>query len=325
MSLDFESLSLTEIIQLQNQLSVFLARRYEKCQAVVFSDITGSTAYFARFGNETGRRLQQRHADLILKSIEGSGGRIVDTAGDGVFLCFPHVSSAIETMSRFQSLRVLANHNIPREHQFTTRTAIHWGAVLTDGVIATGDPVNLCAKIAATAKPGEIYVTNAVFLELNVQQRLRCRRIEPATVTGVCEPIDVFTFAWADTERFPAAVIIEETGEHISLPLHPIITFGRLRDMNGKKANDIVLTHNDLSLVQQISRWHFEVRRMPDGLILRSVSIQPTEVNGKAVSKGEEAAIAAGTIVRLSNVLTLRFTSSMPGVPTQDDAVTVIS
>ena len=325
MSPDFESLNLTEIIRLQNQLSALLARRFEKTHALAFSDVTGSTAYFARFGNEAGRRLQQRHVDLIAKSLQGSGSRIVDTAGDGVFLCFPNVEAAVEVLERFQTLRLQENAHLPPEHQMTTRIGIHWGTVLTDGVIVTGDPVNLCAKLAATAQPGEIRITKPAFLELTVQRRLRCRSIGPVKLAGVNEPMDMFVFAWADPVRFPSAVLIAETGEQIPLPPQPVITFGRLREMNGTKANDIVLTHNDPSLAQHISRWHFEVRRAPEGLILRSVSNQHTEVNGKTIGKGEETSISAGTIVRLSDVLTLRFIGGASDQASEDNAVTTVS
>jgi class 3 adenylate cyclase len=325
MSLDFESLSLTDIIRLQNQLSSVLARRFERSLALAFSDVTGSTAYFARFGNEAGRRLQQRHVDFILKSLEGSGGRIVDTAGDGVFLCFPHVEAAIDALERFQNLRLEENFHIPSDHQLTTRTGIHWGAVLTDGVIVTGDPVNLCAKLAATAQPEEIRILKPAFLELGVQRRLRCRPLDPVKLTGSPEPMEVYTFAWADPLRFPSSVVIVETGEYILLPSQTLITFGRLREMNGTKANDVVLSLKDSSQTQQISRWHFEIRRSPEGLILRSVTSQRTQVNGKSIGKGEETAVSAGTTVRISDVLTLRFLSSTSPTAAEESSATTVS
>lgn len=228
-------------------------------------------------------------------------------------------------LERFQSLRLQENSHIPPEHQMTTRIGIHCGTVLTDGVIVTGDPVNLCAKLAATAQPGEIRITKQAFLELTVQRRLRCRSIGPVKLAGVNEPMDLFAYAWADPVRFPVAVLIAETGEQIPLPPQPIITFGRLRELNGTHANDIVLTHKDPTRAQHISRWHFEVRRAPEGLILRSVSTQPTEVNGRAICKGEETSVSAGTIVRLSDVLTLQFISSASDEASEDNAVTTIS
>jgi class 3 adenylate cyclase len=325
MPFDFESLTLTEIIRLQNQLSAFLARKFEKPHALVFSDVAGSTAYCARFGNEAGRRLQQRHVDFIVKNLEGSGGRIVDTAGDGIFLCFPFVEAAVDAMERFQNLRLQDNFHVPQDHQLTTRTGIHWGAVLTDGVIVTGDPVNVCAKLAATAQPEEIRITKPAFLELGVQRRLRCRPLDPVKLSGSPEPMEVFTFAWADPLRFPSSVVIVETGEYIPLPSRTLITFGRLREMNGTRANDVILSVQDSTQTQQISRWHFEVRRSPEGLILRSVTSQRTQVNGKTIYKGEETPVSAGTTVRVSDVLTLRFISGPPAGTSEDSSVTTVS
>ncbi len=325
MSFNFESLNLTEIIRLQNQLSALLARRFKKTHALAFSDVTGSTAYFARFGNEAGRGLQQRHVDLIATSLEGSSGRIVDTVGDGVFVCFPDVETALEILGRFQTIRLQENDHFPQEHHMTTRIGIHWGTVLTDGVIVTGDPVNLCAKLAATAQPSEIRITKPAFLELTLQRRLRCRPIGPVKLAGVNEPMDIFGFCWADPVRFPVAVLIAETGEQLPLPPQPVITFGRLREMNGTRANDIVLTHKDPSRAQHISRWHFEIRRTPEGLILRSVSTQPTEVNGKTICKGEETSISAGTVVRLADVLTLRFIADSSDQASEDNVVTTVT
>ncbi|HXJ19470.1 MAG TPA: hypothetical protein VMT03_04485, partial [Polyangia bacterium] len=79
-------LSMTEVIRLQDRLSQDLKRRFEQQVALGFSDIVGSTPYFARFGDEAGRKLQQRHYDFVQRATAATGGRVVDTAGDGVFL-----------------------------------------------------------------------------------------------------------------------------------------------------------------------------------------------------------------------------------------------
>ena len=99
-----EQLSMTELIRLQDVLSKAIVRRFEKRLALVFSDVVGSTPYFARFGDEAGRKLQQRHYDLVTAAITPEGGRVVDTAGDGVFLCFESVTAASRAMVRRDSL-----------------------------------------------------------------------------------------------------------------------------------------------------------------------------------------------------------------------------
>ena len=49
------TLGMTEIVRLQNQLQNELRRRFERSLLMAFSDIVGSTPYFARFGDAVGR------------------------------------------------------------------------------------------------------------------------------------------------------------------------------------------------------------------------------------------------------------------------------
>jgi class 3 adenylate cyclase len=63
--IDLSSLSMTEIVRLQNQLQHELRHRFERSLLMAFSDIVGSTPYFARFGDAVGRQLHQLHFDLL--------------------------------------------------------------------------------------------------------------------------------------------------------------------------------------------------------------------------------------------------------------------
>ena len=63
--IDLGTLSMTEIVRLQNQLQNELRRRFERTLLMAFSDIVGSTPYFARFGDAVGRQLHQLHFDLL--------------------------------------------------------------------------------------------------------------------------------------------------------------------------------------------------------------------------------------------------------------------
>ena len=63
------------------------------------------------------------------------------------------------------------------------------------------------------------------------------------------------------------------------------------------------------ALLARISRWHFELRKLPDGYYLRPVSEQTTEVDGVAVARGGQVQIRPGSKVRLGGVMTLAFFS----------------
>ena len=304
---DYERLSLTEVIQLQNRLSEMVKRRFERMMALAFTDVVGSTQYFARFGDEAGRRLQQRHLDVLRACLEKTGGRIVDTAGDGAFSCYPTAEAAANTLLDLEQRILVANVREPSEHQLSVRAGVHWGVVLSDAAVVTGDAVNLCARVANTAEGREIRLTRAAFLELPNTLRARCRFVRRTELKGIGAPVELLSLEWRDPKLFPTIVKIAETGEQLPLPNRDTITFGRLGEVNGMPGNDVVLLHPDRSVAQKVSRWHFELRRHPHGFVLRCVSAKGTQVDDTNVAEGQEVPLRPGSVVRVAGVLTLTF------------------
>lgn len=321
---DFGTLSMAEIIRLQNELQQELTRRFQRHAALAFSDMVGSTQYFARFGDAAGRQLQQLHVDLVGECLSRHQGRLVDTAGDGAFVTFPAADAAIGALVELQTAVSRANAARSRDHQLRLRMGAHWGPVLTDGVAVSGDAVNLCARVAGCAEPGEIRLTREMFQESSAAHRLKCRSLGAAELKGVARQLELFVLDWRDRELFPTHIRIEETADERRLPDQDIISFGRLREHEGAAANDVVLTLEDPQRALQISRWHFELRRFPDGFRLRPLSDRQTEVDGAPVPKNGEVAVKAGSKVRVARVLTLTLLSPTSGMPGASSLVTRI-
>jgi class 3 adenylate cyclase len=304
-----EQLSMTELIRLQDVLSKAIVRRFEKRLALVFSDVVGSTPYFARFGDQEGRKLQQRHYDLVSAAIQPEGGRVVDTAGDGVFLCFDSATAAIRAMVQLQRSIVRDNDARSAEHRLNVRIGVHVGPVLTDGALVSGDAVNYCSRVSGSAGAGEIRLSTSAYSELtDMELRLRSRRQRPIELKGVEKAQELFVLDWLDATKFPTLVRFEDGSEQ-RLPPLDVIRFGRLREQDGGVANDVVLTLPDQNLQSRISRWHFELHRRAEGFMLRSVSSSTTELDGRAVARGEEVPLRPGAKVRLGGAMTLEFAS----------------
>jgi class 3 adenylate cyclase len=314
-------LSMTQIIRLQDLLSRELKRRFEKERALAFSDVVASTDYFARYGDEAGRRLQQRHFDLLAPVVTSAGGRIVDTGGDGAFVVFPSAEAAAAAFIELESAIAVDNLGSGREHQLSVRVGIHWGPVLTDETLVTGDSVNLAARVTQSARPGEIRLTKEAFQELPNSIRLRTHPLGPIELKGIPRLVPVFALDWRDHDAFPDAVRLVETGQVIQLPNQDTIRFGRLKENDGLPANDVVLLLPDETATRKISRWHFELRRHSDGFMLRPVSEQPTEVDGLSITKGKEVPVKPGSLVRVGRVLSIEFFSDpIPSAPGSADA-----
>jgi len=177
--------------------------------------------------------------------------------------------------------------------------------VLTDDTVVTGDSVHVAARVARAAEPGGICLTRQVFLEFGPAMRVLCRPIGTRELKGVAQPVELLELDWRDPTAFPRHVLIEETGQQIALPPQDIVSFGRLHEPDGPRANDIVLSHPDPERTRQISRWHFELRRAPDGLRLRTLSDGVTTIDGQPVDRGIDIPVRRGTRIGVAETLTL--------------------
>jgi class 3 adenylate cyclase len=321
MDLDLEHLDLTEIIRLQNRLSEVLRRRFTKSLALCFTDIVGSTPYFALHGDEAGHRLQQRHFDLVDRAFLPRGGRVVDTSGDGAFSVFPEVEAAAGALTELFRLLHDDNAGRSREDQLQVRAGLHWGDVLTNGDVVSGEAVNLCSRVAQTGGSAEIRLTQQAMRELPNSLKLRCLLLPPMPLKGIPGVVEVLTLAWQDRSLFPVRVHIQETGHELPLPEQDTISFGRLaHGESGLAGNDVVLHAREPAATQGISRFHFELRRKVDGFVLRVLTPRLTEVDGSVVPNGGEARIGPGSVVRVASTLTLTFlgakASEDPGLST---------
>jgi len=310
---DASGMTMTDIIRLQTLLSQELARRFERTVTLAFTDIVESSSYFTHFGDEAGRRLQQLHFDLLEQSlVVGTGphcGRIVDTAGDGAFICSASTGAAVRAMMALQNRITRENVDRPRPHQLSVRVGLHRGHVLTDGVHVTGDAVNLCARLVASARASEVRLSLDLFQELSPDLRHLCRPLGQVNLKGIGRSVALMSLLWRDPARFPSQVVIRESGERIMLPAQDTVYFGRGEAVELTTANDVTLGLPDALMSRQVSRRHFELRARPDGYLLKALTDQLTEVDGVTMQRDQELPIRPGSCILLAGVMTLDFLS----------------
>lgn len=297
---DLDRLDLPALLKLQTQVRGTLASRFESQQALVCVEL----ADVELRGGAPESGLHKRCYGLLGEASTPHNGRIFATQGDSLHACYPSGKAALRAVLSFIDAVTDHNYHCSREDQLMVAIGIHWGTVLTNGRLVTGPSVDVVARIAEVAGRGRLLLSQHA---LN-----RIPRVTQALCTPVAESIgddiELYSLPWGDERGLACKVWIEESGEQLLLPSQDIIAFGRLDALvDGTRANDIVLTHPDRSAQLAISRWHFELRRTKRGHVLRKMSSQLTEVDGRAVELGEEVQVRPGTTVRLAQVMTLRF------------------
>jgi class 3 adenylate cyclase len=121
---------------------------------ILFTDIVGSTAKAAELGDRAWRDLVQRHHALVRAQLDRFRGRELDTAGDGFFAAFDGPIRAIRCATAIE-------HSV-RDLGLEVRAGLHTGECETVAEKLAGIAVNVGARVASQAQPGEVLVSSTV-------------------------------------------------------------------------------------------------------------------------------------------------------------------
>jgi adenylate cyclase len=132
-----------------------LHSRLHRPPAVCFLDITGYTRLTEERGDEAAADLAARLATLVRRSSQEHGGQAVKWLGDGVMFYFPDPGQAV--LAALDMVEGVTSHSLP-----PARVGIQAGPVVFQEGDYFGRTVNVAARIAEYARPGEVLVTDQV-------------------------------------------------------------------------------------------------------------------------------------------------------------------
>jgi len=136
--------------------------------AILAADIAGYSTLMGADEARTVRDLKA-HQVVIHPMIMEHGGRIIDTAGDGILAEFASVVNAVECAVSIQETMADRNANIPLDRRMLFRIGINLGDVIHDEARLYGDGVNIAARLEGIAQPGGICISGKVFEEVRTK------------------------------------------------------------------------------------------------------------------------------------------------------------
>ncbi len=165
---------------------------------ILFCDVTGSTALGERLDSESLRRVMERYFKLARNVLERHGGTVEKFIGDAVMAVFGipvvHEDDALRAARAAHELREeLGDLNADLQREFGTelqvRMGVNTGEVVTSegGTLATGDAVNVAARLEQAAEPGDILIGDAT--RQLAESALELERAEPVDAKGKSEPL----------------------------------------------------------------------------------------------------------------------------------------
>ena len=159
--------------------------------AILVADIAGYSRLMAEDEAATVTALKG-HQAVVLPMVEAHGGRIQDTAGDGILAEFRSVQQAVECAIAIQRTMAERNAAVPPARQMRFRIGVNLGDVMYDGTRVYGDGLNVAARVQEFAEPGGICVTALVREEVGARTSLAFEDLGAQRLKNIPRPVRVF-------------------------------------------------------------------------------------------------------------------------------------
>lgn len=153
--------------------------------AIVFTDLVGFTAYTDVHGDRAAVDVLDRQSGIVDGELAGRG-RIVKELGDGLMLWFQDGAAGLDVARNVLASVAAARNDFP----LAVRMGMHVGEVIERSGDFVGRTVNIAARVADLAGPGELLVTEQVVRSLDDDRYADAfRPVGPTRVKGVAAPI----------------------------------------------------------------------------------------------------------------------------------------
>jgi TolB-like protein len=195
--------------------------------AILAADIAGYSRLMGQDEAATVRDLKA-HQAVILPLVGRHGGRIIDTAGDGILAEFPSVVGATECAVEIQTVMAARNEDVPEERRMRFRIGINLGDVIHDESRIYGDGINVAARLEALAPPGGVLLSQAVHDQVRDRLDLAFEDLGERELKNIARPVRVYRLRTsAESKAAPAP------GATLPLPDKPSIAVLPFANMSG--------------------------------------------------------------------------------------------
>ncbi|MGH9773454.1 MAG: adenylate/guanylate cyclase domain-containing protein [Candidatus Acidiferrales bacterium] len=164
---------------------------------ILFTDIVGSSEYFAKRGDTAGMNLVSRHNALLFPVVKSAGGRVVKTIGDSILATFENLGQAVRCAWAMQQALLKYNDSAPEEEKINVRIGVHYGLVFERTGDVFGDAVNMGERVKSKASGGQVFLSRVVRDMLRADPLIQVKSMGLVELKGSPEPIELYQLVLA--------------------------------------------------------------------------------------------------------------------------------
>jgi len=179
--------------------------------AIMFADVSGSSALYKRLGNLRAKRSVDTTIAMMSEITQEHGGTVVKTLGD-------------EIMARFETscqacAAAIAIQRAGRHTSNSLRIGLAFGPALVETDDVFGETVNDAACVAHIARANQVVLTQSVADQLTGELHQRCQEFDRIAVKGDTEHSLIYRLQWETLTQDHSAtkvMSIDEISGHLS-------------------------------------------------------------------------------------------------------------
>jgi TolB-like protein/tetratricopeptide (TPR) repeat protein len=172
---------------------VFLAegRTERRLTAILAADIAG---YSQLMGTDEARTVRdlKAHQAVLLPMVADFGGRIIDTAGDGILAEFASVVRAVECAVAIQKTMAERNAVVDQARRMQFRIGVNIGDVIYDDARIYGDGINVAARLEGIAEPGGVCVSEDAYRQTRGKVSAEFTDIGEQSLKNIARPVRAY-------------------------------------------------------------------------------------------------------------------------------------
>jgi class 3 adenylate cyclase/TolB-like protein/tetratricopeptide (TPR) repeat protein len=134
---------------------------YYTARTVVFADVVESVRLMQRDELTAAHRMRALLLEAVEEIVPANHGHLLQRLGDGLMLDFSHPRDAAACARALHRRCAELSANLAADDRVLLRIGIHAADILTDDVAFYGHGVNVAARLAALAGPGETVISAA--------------------------------------------------------------------------------------------------------------------------------------------------------------------
>src|SRR5215813_5417464 len=159
--------------------------------AILAADVAGYSALMSTDEARTVRDLKD-HLAVVLPMVSAHGGRVIDTAGDGILAEFGSVVNSVECALAIQRMMADRNANVEDARRMRFRIGINQGDVVFDDTRVYGDGVNVSARLESLAEPGGICISRKVYEDVAGKTQFAFIDLGEQQLKNIAQPVRVY-------------------------------------------------------------------------------------------------------------------------------------